>query len=323
MTNWHLRSLHEQEPEHRDRWLISYADLITLMLGFFVVMYSMSSVNDGKYRVVTDSIGSAFREPVDIARVMPIDLGGGMQATEPGVEQTGNSSMTANAGMVSELSEVALDSQGANKSRPVEKVKERPPIDDPTDARGILERDLAEKVDEGLFSIRDGEEWLEIELDSELFFNSGSAVLQDAATPVLQDVAEVINAMQGPINVQGHTDNVPIASPFFPSNWELSAARAASVVRYFSEAGLESERLSAIGHGEFQPIADNDTVDGRQRNRRVVIAVAKFDGITVDENAVAQAAAARARAGSGAEADAPPVLVLKRVSGLPPAIGLN
>lgn len=108
---------------------------------------------------------------------------------------------------------------------------------------------------------------------SEMLFKSGSASLSRAAFSVLKDVAALVKSVPNKINVEGHTDNVPISTLTFPSNWELSAARAASVVHVLAKLGIESPRMAATGYGEFQPIEENDTEEGRQSNRRVALVI--------------------------------------------------
>ena len=118
-------------------------------------------------------------------------------------------------------------------------------------------------------------DWLEIELASELLFASGSAELQARSLPAIREIASVIADLGKPVRIEGHTDNVPLSGGRFVSNWHLSAARAATIAEQLGTAGVAPERLSAVGYGEFRPLADNATEAGRLKNRRVVIGVAK------------------------------------------------
>jgi len=124
-----------------------------------------------------------------------------------------------------------------------------------------------------MIAVKGNEKWLEIEIKSNLLFNSGDALLSGAAAEVLSELTSVIKAIDRPLYVSGYTDNVPISSSRYPTNWELSTARAASVVRLFAQSGINPARMGAIGYGEYRPVVANDTPGNRQRNRRVVIRV--------------------------------------------------
>jgi chemotaxis protein MotB len=136
-----------------------------------------------------------------------------------------------------------------------------------------IEASMAELVDDGLIQVRRDKRWIEVEIKSSILFASGSAGLSAASAPVLQALAEKFKPLDNVIHVEGFTDNVPINNFDFLSNWELSAARAASVVHLFTGLGIQPKRLAAIGYGEFRPVASNDTVQGRARNRRVVLVI--------------------------------------------------
>lgn len=129
----------------------------------------------------------------------------------------------------------------------------------------------------GDIKISSDELWVEIDIKSQILFDSGSALLQPTAMPVLEKLSGVLNKFNHSIQVEGFTDNVPIANAVYPSNWELSAARAANVVHLFMNNGVNPSRMAAIGFGEHRPIADNATLDGRMQNRRVAIVVLADD----------------------------------------------
>ena len=136
-----------------------------------------------------------------------------------------------------------------------------------------MEKALAALIDKDLVNVRRNKFWMEVEIKTSLLFPSGSAQIASSATATLSKVAVILGRYPNPIHVEGFTDNKPIRTLTFPSNWELSAARAASVVRLFSSAGIKPERMAAIGYGEHQPAADNATPEGRNTNRRVVLVV--------------------------------------------------
>lgn len=126
-------------------------------------------------------------------------------------------------------------------------------------------------IEKELVEVKKTDLWVEIEIKSEMLFESGEAALQLKASPVLRKIAEVLRRTTNVIRVEGHTDNVPIDTIEFPSNWDLSAARAASVVRELVDSGIDPARLVAVGYGEYHPLADNKSGEGRFKNRRVAL----------------------------------------------------
>jgi len=271
----HRRKILEDVNNH-DRWMVSYADFITLLFAFFVVMYSMSSVNEGKYKSLTHSLGTAFANknkqesvpdplqvetpftaiqpilsdnPVVTFKSIPLDDPAATFKPVPLENQT-----TMEAEKRRELSEEIL-----NERRQLNQVS------------GELEGALGSFIDDDLVSVKRNDYWIELEMNSELLFLSGEATLSKKAQPVLKKIAEVINPLPNAINVEGHTDNMPIGTLKFPSNWDLSSARATSVVQELVKEGINPTRLSAIGYGEFHPIGDNKIEEGRFKNRRVIL----------------------------------------------------
>lgn len=285
------------------RWIISYADFITLLFAFFVVMYSISSVNDGKFRVLSDSMASVFNEPAH--RPVPIELGGSQQA----VEQTEPTQATEQTHPISAdaLEEAALEEDPSYDPdiRPLD-------LDGTATLSERVQQAMAPLIEDTDVKVRDGQLWLEVELPSELLFASGRAEVNADATPVVNRMAAALRGVGTPIRVEGFTDNVPVRGGRFGSNWQLSAARAAALVDRFATAGLNPELMSAIGFGEFHPIAQNTSEQGRRKNRRVVVAVAKHE--TVGSTGPVAKAAARE--------EVLPAQTLRRVTTLPGAIGI-
>jgi chemotaxis protein MotB len=242
------------EESSAERWLVSYADFITLLFAFFVVMYAISSVNEGKYRVLTETLGKVFAAedgsplPMDPSKAPipeppagePVILPGTPVATPPSPRQGASESPSGVpfADMVNQL-QVSLSAFAA----------------------------------QGLVSVSTDGDRVVIHMQSQMLFGSGDARLSGGALQALQSVARVLDGSPYPIRVEGHTDNLPISTLRFPSNWELSAARAASVVNYLARAGIAPARMSAVGYGEFRPKADNRTEQGRAKNRRVTLVV--------------------------------------------------
>jgi len=248
---------------NHDRWLVSYADFITLLFAFFVVMYSISSVNDGKYRVLSDSLEATFTPPrksIDPIQVGDVSRDEGQKTAEQLTVNTADSMV--------ELTEIEVFTP--------------PPVSEETiqtinNISKKLNLSLHDMIENEDVIIKQGEDWLELEMKSNVLFFSGEARLAKMAVPIIGKVANILRDSSNLIQVEGFTDNNPIHTPRFPSNWELSAARAASVVHLLDRYGVNPARLSAIGFGEFKPVADNSTEEGRQKNRRVVLVILAND----------------------------------------------
>ncbi len=237
-----------EEHENHERWLVSYADFITLLFAFFVVMYSISSVNEGKYKILSDSLVGVFSQAD--RSVKPIPIGEERpRTTEPDISQVDDPSGESSAG------NPTLD--------PLELI-----------AQGMREA-FGDLIANEQLTVRGNELWIEIELNSSLLFPSGDALPNDQAFQLIDKVAGILAPFDNPIHVEGFTDNLPISTDKFPTNWELSAARAGSVVRMLAAQGVNPSRLAAVGYGEFQPVADNATAEGRSRNRRVILVVSR------------------------------------------------
>jgi chemotaxis protein MotB len=261
-----LRAPVEDEEHGRERWLVSYADFITLLFAFFVVLYSISSVNTGKFRVLSKSISTVFSE--DVTRAAPVDLGGGAPPSTGLLDGAPN---------VAPIDEPDGDTAVAATPQPLAP----PAVPVVGTPRARVEEALAPFGEQGDVKVRETSDWLEVELGSEVLFGSGSAALNPGALPMIDKLAAVIADMGYPARIEGFTDNVPLAGGPFGSNWGLSAARAASIAERLAAARVAPDKLSATGYGEFRPVADNATEEGRRRNRRVVVAIAKREGVTV------------------------------------------
>lgn len=246
------RDLHiSHDQENHERWLISYSDFITLLFAFFVVMYSISSVNEGKYKVLSETLIGAFDVP----------------------EQKRNSSDPVELGEHVKNSLIDFPGQANKKGDLLDTDQQQK--NQLSDLSQQVEAAFADLIEDDEIAINGSETWVEISLSSGLLFDSGSALPSAAAQPILQEIAGILGGYENPVRVEGFTDNIPMNSEFYPSNWELSAARSATVVRLLVQSGVEPERLAAIGYGEFQPVASNDTEQGRNKNRRVVLVVSK------------------------------------------------
>jgi len=256
------RKRHEEQENH-ERWLVSYADFITLLFAFFVVMYSISSVNEGKYRVLSSTLTGAFVRPAQ--SLNPIQIGEQVRTQMP---------------VSGEYAAPEARPENLNPPTINETVQdETPPVTAPITGKPLaaVEEELIDNlsgfIDKDLVSVNRTERGIEVEMKSKMLFPSGSARLSRDSLNVLKGMAEIIKPLPNQIRVEGHTDNVPIKTVSFPSNWELSAARAASVVHLFTRYGVDSSRMAATGFGEFRPITDNDQEEGRQKNRRVAMVI--------------------------------------------------
>jgi chemotaxis protein MotB len=238
----------EEEHENHERWLVSYADFITLLFAFFVVMYAISQVNEGKYRILSDSIQSAFR-------TVPGATSGASPEVNPSAPRPITIPIRRN------LPSIKTDERQTVKR---EKLK--------TIAQDITQA-LAPLVDKGQVKVTEGALGITVDINASVLFAPGDANLNLEAQRALFAVAQVLAPSEFPIVVEGHTDTTPIATTVFPSNWELSGSRASSVVKLFMSAGVDGRRLSAIGYADQRPVADNATPDGRQANRRVAITI--------------------------------------------------
>lgn len=242
--------------ENHDRWMVSYADFITLLLAFFVVLYSISSVNEKKYEQLSEILEGIFN--VENRSVRPIQLG----------EVTKQNERTEDLAIADpQARSMAIDSSDgygqSQQSGELQEIADR------------FEMEFFQLIKDEQINISGNEEWAEISLSSALLFKSGSAILNESADPMLYEIAVILREYPNAINIEGFTDNIPIGGTQFASNWELSASRAATVVRMMVLGGVEPSRLAAVGYGEFQPIASNLDAAGREKNRRVVIVVAK------------------------------------------------
>lgn len=274
-----------EDPPNQDRWLVSYADFITLLFAFFVVMYSISSVNVDKYRVLSDAMVSAFkvpRESLQSTLTAPL-LPEPMLLPNPFNE--------ADPARRAFIAPLRPDYQQNGSAMPDEAVDPEPEGDSFAEkvrnaaeeqidvVSDNVEQGMEEWIDSDIVDIKRNQFWLEIEIKSSLLFTSGSSALIPEALPLLRQLATMFVGVPNRVNVEGFTDDRPISTAAFPSNWELSSARAAAVVRLFQNNGVDPARLASIGYGENRPIASNDNDVARAKNRRVVIVVmASADG---------------------------------------------
>jgi chemotaxis protein MotB len=250
---------HEDHVNH-EAWAIPYGDLVTLLFALFTVMYAMSSVNEGKFRVLSDAMIAAFNGAPKSMR--PVNMG------EPEPGKGGEKPLIG----ITPTALIKIKSQDAATPAPP-----KPPAPDIPGSLIRMEREVQDAmralIDAKLITVKRENMWLEIEINTDILFSSGSGAFSSSAEPVLDKLAEVLKPFPNPIRVEGHTDDRPIHTAAFPSNWELSAARAASVVHQFTKQGIDPLRLEIVGFGEFHPRQANSSNEGRNANRRVAVLV--------------------------------------------------
>jgi chemotaxis protein MotB len=248
---------HEDHVNH-EAWAIPYGDLVTLLLAFFVVMYATSSINEGKYRVASDSLSAAFHGTPRTMEPVPV----GDKASKGKGDDTLAGIKPNQAIKFPD----AVDTEKKAAEDEVLQTQLRQMSDDLQNAMQVL-------IDQNMIRVERAPSWVEVEIKTDILFPSGSAQIETAAVPILERLAGILSERPYPIRIEGHTDNRPIKTAQFPSNWELSAARAARIVRLFEERGIAPTRMVVAGMGENQPLADNASADGRNRNRRVALVI--------------------------------------------------
>ena len=240
--------IYDSDPNEDTSWLVTYGDMVTLLMAFFVLMYSASKVSEEKYEQVAQSIAQGFNSPGPDA-------------------------------IVEIVSGESADSEST------EEVTVLSPL---TNAKEMLDQLIEERDLDGEMSTSFTPTGLKIELSSSSFFGSGSADVKESMVPSLIELSEVLQSLPDgdyQVEVEGHTDNVPINTARFPSNWELSSLRAINVAHIFEDTGIQKDRLSAIAYADTRPEAPNTDADGinipenQAKNRRVVVHVTRHEAI--------------------------------------------
>ncbi len=260
----------QEDHLNHEAWAIPYGDLITLLLAFFVVMYSISSVNEGKFRVLSDALIVAFHGvPKTLS---PVQLGSVRQrgsSSDQSINMMSTRAVVTPISVAGELHTVSAE----RRARAAQSAVDAPAAGDPNLelATNQIEEALVDLIQDGRIRVRRFPGRVEVEIATDILFSSGSAVLGAEAVRVFERIAALLVGLPNMIKVEGHTDNRPIQTVAFPSNWELSTGRAAGVVRLLAARAIDPRRLSAHGFGEFRPVASNATARGRNANRRVTL----------------------------------------------------
>ncbi len=244
----------EHEEHHDERWLVSYADFITLLMVLFVVLYSMSQVNVEKYKILATSMRSAFT------------LGGPSQVVDSQINQAGGT-----------------NEDGTSKPIIIPGIPEGPTQSE--EVAGQLTSMLSSKNLGNQVSVQTNIEGVLISLSERLIFADGQTELPPDALLVLDTIAQMMLPIENKIKVVGHTNSTPSTNPLYPTNWELSLARATSVAKYLMNSGVAPERMIISGQGEYAPVFSNDTEQHRGLNARVEIVIMyKVDSNIIDIN---------------------------------------
>jgi chemotaxis protein MotB len=234
------------DRDNHERWMVSYADFITLLFAFFVVMYAISSVNENKYKTFGLSLGNAFG------------------TTTPKPNESSAIHLTEQEIYFKSI----VDRRDARLADQQRKQNERM-----QHLFSTLNQVMDAFVKNGQVTVSQTGRGVMLDINASALFAQGDAALAPSAQKTLADVASILVDGEQLIEVEGHTDNLPISTPIYPSNWELSSARASSVVRLFIDKGVPAKRLTAVGSADNHPVLSNDTPEGRARNRRVTITV--------------------------------------------------
>ncbi|MGR8918596.1 MAG: flagellar motor protein MotB [Gammaproteobacteria bacterium] len=275
-----------EEGNDSDRWVLSYADFITLMFAFFVVMYSVSSVNDGKFRVLSKTMLDVFQSPQIAAEVEQQLL---EAAAERRAALDGDASLDLDA--IAARAELRPDELGE-----------------------VFMQLLQQPMENAAVRVNSSGDWTEVELAADAAFSGPAGTLAPDALAAIAAIADVARAVDMPVRVEGFTDNVPQAGGMGAGSWAVSAAQAASVAAALVAAGVDPERLSASAFAGRHPEASNASEAGRARNRRVVVAVARHDRVP------------GAAASQAARRDAPETVTprrLERIDELPGLVGIS
>jgi chemotaxis protein MotB len=255
----------DEEQDNVHRWLVSYADYMTLMFALFVVLYAMAMVNEKPFESITESFGHVFQADKEEVKnrghgdsVLMVNTSKTKKKLYGnGILEVAGPELLDNEQSLSNISDAEIGSQLSSLEKE-------------------LNLALYELIESGFAQLKVDGDWLEIELNSGLLFPSGSSSATNSAEAILAVIYDVIGKGSNFIRVRGYTDNQVINNEIFPSNWELSVFRATSILKVLEKLGLNPARMAIEGYGQYYPSSDNTTSQGRARNRKVVVAISKY-----------------------------------------------
>jgi chemotaxis protein MotB len=251
------RKRKHQAHENHERWLVSYADFITLLFAFFVVMFASAQADKTRAKHVADSVRKAF-EHSKVAAV----LGGTVED-----QGQGNAQMKGAGGGRKETERAIAEAKAAGASHELVQAAE------------MLAKELSSEIEKNTVHLKMEKRGLVVSFAQTLLFDSGGAEAFESSYSALDKVAQAIRRLPNPVRLEGHTDSVPIHNSRYHSNWELSAARSIAVLELLAvRGGVERERMSIGGYADVAPLESNETPEGRARNRRVDIVVLSPSG---------------------------------------------
>ena len=300
------RTSEENEEPQLDRWLVSYADYMTLMFALFVVLYSLAIVKEDKYQILSETLGKVFEtQPADGEGVK----GEGILLHNDAVD-----------------TEFELYGTALNEEKGPQLVDGDVEVSNITEKKmGNPLSSLEQELKDALFDLEENgyakielkDDWLNIELNSGLLFASGSASPTRSAQVILKQINNIIGPVTNFIRVRGYTDDQPINTEFYASNWELSVARATQALKILQSLNIDPRRMAIEGYGQHSPFADNDSEKGRLANRKVVIALSKYalDVTDVSEKNNKDALVHKSKAQSAQQSDHQQIQVIELPTG--------
>src|SRR3954451_24523296 len=258
-----MRRRHAAEHENHERWLVSYADFITLLFAFFVVMFASTRADKARVKAVSEAIDNALKN-------------GTMSPAITSILKNPHKAKTDN-------NETPLDAVSKDNSEAKKVLQPSAAVDELSKSLETLKSTLQKEVGNGSVRLALEHRGLVIELEAGAFFPSGGATLGSSAFPTVKKVAEVLNTLPNALRLEGHTDSLPINNSRFQSNWELSAARSIAMLRFLNEQfGVATERMAIVGYADTEAIDSNDTEAGREHNRRVDIVIVSSYGMQTE-----------------------------------------
>lgn len=265
----------KEEPAGSPAWMTTYADMVTLLLCFFIMLLTMSDINQKKFKQVTATLSQAF----------------GVQRKDPFNEIPSFNSVVKNEYASAENTLVPLDETRMvmdMRSLEAQKIEAQQKAQFESNFSALTEA-LKAEAENGLLEIDADGTNVVVRIREEVSFSSGSAELTSRFEKMAQKLAASLENVEGNLEISGHTDNLPIRTPRFRNNWDLSSARAASMATYLMKTGsLPPERFTILGHADTLPRADNSTPEGRSKNRRVEILIRPQDRLPASEPSQAQ-----------------------------------